>query len=236
MIKRKKTMNKLLLLLISLILLSSISSAKLVEISGIINNTLDIGVDGVRLDFGTYHTFTQSQFIVNNTDLAPTYGTGERVTGTTYWSNDTDIEIQVFSHANTVSQNAQIELNINGITTQHIALRPIGVAEEVYTPTTIIIPKHSSYNLTFLNYHHYEWREYKKVNGYYQITIPSGSYNVLLQQTGYNNQTVPKNLVSSQTLNFTMVENLHEDIEQLAILGLIAFILVIYLLKKYKKK
>ena len=52
------------------------------------------------------------EIAVNNTNLAPTVaghppGTGERVSGTTYWANNSPIEIFVFAHAQAVGDNAE---------------------------------------------------------------------------------------------------------------------------------
>jgi len=107
---------------------------------------------------------------INNTNLAPNVaghppGTGERIQGMTYWTNDTPIEIFVFSHADTSSQNAEIHLMINGSIVLDTANRPLGVSEESNNSIAAIIPRHSNYSVEINNFHHYEWREYRILSG-----------------------------------------------------------------------
>lgn len=110
------------------------------------------------------------QLVVNNTNLAPTIepsapGTGERVTGVTYFANTSPIELLVFAHANTISGTATVEVNINGTVVANQSGRPLGGAEETHRSITVIVPKYSSYVVNFSNYHHYEWREYPILSG-----------------------------------------------------------------------
>lgn len=110
------------------------------------------------------------EVVVNNTNLAPNvpghpFGTGERVSGNVYWTNQTPIEIFLFAHADTAGQNAQINLSVNGIQVLKTALRPAGTAENTYSELNAIIPKNSYYQADFSNYHHYEWREYVILSG-----------------------------------------------------------------------
>lgn len=108
---------------------------------------------------------------VNNTNLAPDagpphpFGTGERVSGNTYWTNDSDIELFVFAHASVVSQTAEIHLLINGTIVADTSGRPVGGAEESNKTVVAIIPRYSNYSVQFINTHHYEWREYKILSG-----------------------------------------------------------------------
>ncbi len=115
--------------------------------------------------------FTQSFFMnglsieVNNTDLCNFNHTlgicnGNRQNGVKYFTNESDIEIFVFSHASVSSQTAGIILNINGVNVSHSELRPLGIAENTYTQITAIIPKGNNYTVYFNDFHHYEWREY----------------------------------------------------------------------------
>jgi len=106
----------------------------------------------------------------NNTNLAPNVaghptGTGERISGVTYWANSTPIELHVYAHADTATQALNLSLQINGTVVQQIQLRPITAPENTYAPMTAIIPKGANYSVTITNYHHYEWREYRVISG-----------------------------------------------------------------------
>lgn len=109
--------------------------------------------------------------IVNNTNLAPTIepsvpGTGERVTGNTYYNNNSDIEIFLYAHASAVSQTSDIQLIINGTLVSSVSSKPVGASPEQNNKSIVaIIPRYSSYSANFTNYHHYEWREYQILSG-----------------------------------------------------------------------
>ncbi len=110
------------------------------------------------------------EIIVNNTNLAPTIepsvqGTGERLTNVTYYANASPIQLLVFAHASSVSETASLEVFINGTAVLHQQGRPLGGAETAYRSLSIIVPKYASYNVSFSNYHHYEWREYPILSG-----------------------------------------------------------------------
>ena len=103
--------------------------------------------------------------IVNNTNLAPDSpghppGTGERVSGVTYWANDTSIELFVFAHAMNVGDNSEIHLFINGTKVADTSGRPLGGAESSNKTIIATIPFSANYTLEFFNFHHYEWYEY----------------------------------------------------------------------------
>jgi len=120
------------------------------------------------------------QIIVNNTNLAPTIepnvtGTGERISGITYYNNNSDIEIFLYSHAATVSQTSDTELWINGTMISSVSSKPVGASPEQNNKSIIaIIPRYSAYKAVFANYHHYEWREYQILSGNISSTISSG--------------------------------------------------------------
>lgn len=108
--------------------------------------------------------------VVNNTNLAPAVaghppGTGERVSGTTYWANTSPIQIMVFAHAMVVGDNAEIHLLINGSKVADTSGRPLGGAETSNKTIVAIIPKGANYSVEFQNFHHYEWREYPILSG-----------------------------------------------------------------------
>lgn len=108
--------------------------------------------------------------VVNNTNLAPTIhpsipGTGERVSGNTYWANTSPIELFVLAHAATSGNTAEIHLFINGTKVSDTSGRPLGAAEESNKTIVAIIPKGSNYSVDFTNTHHYEWREYPILSG-----------------------------------------------------------------------
>jgi len=107
---------------------------------------------------------------INNTNLAPTVagemnGTGERVAGTTYYANETPIELFVWGHAQSVGATAELHLFINGTKVADTSGRPIGVAEQSNKTITAIIPRYASYMIEATNTHHYEWREYRIISG-----------------------------------------------------------------------
>lgn len=108
--------------------------------------------------------------VVNNTNLAPTIepsvpGTGERITGTTYFNNNSDIEIFLYSHASAANQTSDIQLLINGTMVSSVSSKPVGGVEQNNKSIVAVIPRYSSYKAIFLNYHHYEWREYQVLSG-----------------------------------------------------------------------
>lgn len=110
------------------------------------------------------------EIVVNNTNLAPSVaghppGTGERVSGTTYWANNSPIEVFVFAHATSAGQNAEIHLFINNTKVADTSGRPLGGAEESNKTIIAIIPKGANYSFEFNNAHHYEWREYPVLSG-----------------------------------------------------------------------
>lgn len=136
------------------------------------------------------------QIIVNNTNLAPTIepnmtGTGERVSGTTYYNNNSDIEIFLYAHASTVAQTSDIELYINGTMISSVSSKPVGSSPEQNNKSIIaIIPKYSAYKALFTNYHHYEWREYPIISGNgttnitnYYINVSASSDNLKLNKS-----------------------------------------------------
>jgi len=112
---------------------------------------------------------SETSFRVNNTNLAPDagaphpFGTGERISGVTYWTNNSPIQLLVYSHASVVSQTAEIHLLIDGVIVADTSGRPLGGAEESNKTIVAIIPQYANYSVIFNNYHHYEWREYKKI-------------------------------------------------------------------------
>lgn len=110
------------------------------------------------------------EIVVNNTNLAPNvaghpFGTGERINATTYYANNSPIQLLVFAHANTASQNAFVEIFINDTLVMPAAGGPLGSAEEAFRGNPVIVPRYASYRVNFSNYHHYEWREYPILSG-----------------------------------------------------------------------
>ncbi len=111
-------------------------------------------------------TYKAPYIELNNTNLAPTSlghpeGTNERIIGNTYYTNETSIEIFVYLHANSAGQNARMNLSINGVVVHEIGLRPLVSPENTYSSITAIIPANANYSIEAINFHHYEWREYK---------------------------------------------------------------------------
>lgn len=110
------------------------------------------------------------EVVVNNTNLAPTFvgeppGTGERVTGTTYFANDSPIQLMVFAHASAAGGTATVEVWINNTMVQNQSGRPLAAPEQTFRSVAVIVPKFSSYSVNLSNYHHYEWREYQILSG-----------------------------------------------------------------------
>lgn len=110
------------------------------------------------------------QIVVNNTNLAPFVaghgGIGARVgNNTTYWNNNTPIEIFLYSHANTSGTAAEIHLFINGTKVSDTSGRALGIAEQSNRSIVAIVPQYSYYSVEMVNYHHYEWYEYQILTG-----------------------------------------------------------------------
>jgi len=107
---------------------------------------------------------------VNNTNLASSVageppGTGERIQGTTYYANNTPLELFVFGHANSAGQDSELHLYINGTLVADTSGKPLGVAEQQNKTIVAMIPRYASYKIEANNMHHYEWREYKVISG-----------------------------------------------------------------------
>jgi len=124
------------------------------------------------------NTTTGVRWVVNNTNLAPFVvghgGIGERIgDNTTYWNNNTPIEIFLYSHANTSGFAAEIHLFINGTKVSSTSGRALGVAEQSNRSIVATIPQYSRYSVEMMNHHHYEWYEYKILTG--NVTTISGS-------------------------------------------------------------
>lgn len=120
------------------------------------------------------------QIVVNNTNLAPFVaghgGTGERIgNNTTYWNNNTPIEIFLYSHANTSGTAAEIHLFINGTKVSDTSGRALGIAEQSNRSIVAIIPQYSFYSVEFINYHHIEWYEYQILTGNVTTNTTGGS-------------------------------------------------------------
>jgi len=110
------------------------------------------------------------EVIVNNTDLCNFNHTslacnGTRQANTTYYANDSAIQIFIIAHADTAGQNATIMLYINDVIVEHISGKPLAAAGDNWKTAAAIIPKGASYKAVFLNYHHFEWREYQILSG-----------------------------------------------------------------------
>ena len=99
--------------------------------------------------------------IVNNTDLAPEYGTGERIGNITYYANETPLDIFIYTH-NPVPTEVDIDLYIDGVRVQDDDVRTTVVNNN--RSKWIHIPYKASYAVNLNEsggLHHYEWREYK---------------------------------------------------------------------------
>jgi len=86
------------------------------------------------------------QWVVNNTNLAPFVaghgGTGERIgDNTTYWNNNSPIEIFLYSHANTTGTAAEIHLFINGTKVSDTGGRALGIPEQSNRSIVATIPQ-----------------------------------------------------------------------------------------------
>lgn len=131
------------------------------------------------------------QWVVNNTNLAPFVaghgGTGERVgDNTTYWNNATPIQIFLYSHANTSGTAAEIHLWINGTKVSDTSGRALGIAEQSNRSIVATIPQYSFYSVEMVNYHHYEWYEYKILTGNFASNASAIDHNNLSDlQGGY---------------------------------------------------
>lgn len=129
------------------------------------------------------------EMVVNNTNLAPQIhpgvpGTGERVSGTKYYTNSSPIQIFVWAHADTSGQDAEIHLSINDTIVADISGKPLAVAEQNNKSIVAIIPKGANYTVDFFNFHHYEWREYQILSG------KNGTLSINQSITNITNTTV----------------------------------------------
>ncbi|MDD5407067.1 MAG: hypothetical protein PHE73_09040 [Sulfurovaceae bacterium] len=140
-------------------------------------------------------TTTGIQWVVNNTNLAPFVashgGTGERIgDNTTYWNNNSPIEIFLYSHANTTGVAAEVHLFINGTKVADTSGRPLGVAEISNQSIIATIPQYSYYSVEMVNYHHYEWYEYQILTGNVTTTwggiINSSQLDLKINKSGDN--------------------------------------------------
>lgn len=213
------------------------------SLSGYVNNTLGAPIDGAKVNVNGLTTYTQTMPLPNNTNLAPSSpghppGTSERVSGTTYFTNSSSIELFVFAHASSVADTAEIHLYINGVKVGDTSGRPIGGAESSNKTIIAIIPRYSSYMLEFTNAHHYEWREYPYVSGYYKFrNLNAGTtYNINASAIGYLNSTNVSTINADTEVNFVLEENTHEDIHDLllAFIILVLAIVVVFFKKRGK--
>lgn len=151
---------------------------------------------------------------LNNTNLAPQFpgeptGTGERVSGVTYWANDSPIWLMAFAHAQTAAQTAGVSLFINGTLVEPSSGKPLGAAEEANKSIVGIIPKGANYSIRFDNFHHYEWREYPILSGKngtlsLNSSVSDAQLNLKVNKTG-DNITGPINISSElRVLNMTI--------------------------------
>lgn len=164
------------------------------------------------------------EIVVNNTNLAPSVaghppGTGERVSGVTYWANDSPIEVFVFAHASSAGATAEIHLFINGTKVADTSGRPLGAAEESNKTIIAIIPRGANYSFEFNNAHHYEWREYPVLSGkngtlsVNQTFITNGSsFNSTYDATtkafnsNYSSQTFPNSTIITNKNNIAALQ------------------------------
>ena len=156
---------------------------KKIAIIALILSFLAVGISESTIT--TVNNTVGLQIVVNNTNLAPTIepnvtGTGERLSNTTYYNNNSDIEIFLYAHANSVSQTSDIELWINNTMVSSISSKPVGAAPEQNNKSIVaIIPRYSAYQARFANFHHYEWREYQILSGNFtsSIIVSNGTTN-----------------------------------------------------------
>lgn len=212
-------------------------------VTGYVTNYLGAFVDDALVQIDDVSTFSEDTYIVDNTDLCDfNHSTmrcdGTRTANVTY-NASSEIELLVFSHANQTSQTAQIILNIDGTNVSYTSGRPLGGAETSYKELSVTIPKYTNYTLYFTNEHHYEWREYRKVHGYYSLTVHDGSQNVLVQQLDYDNFTSTINVTADMTYNISLVEKeeVSEDvvIDYSMIAAIVGGLLAFVLLRKRRK-
>lgn len=110
-------------------------------------------------------------WVVNNTNLAPSFageppGINTRgANNTTYWANNSPIQLFVFAHADRPGDTAEIHLFINGTKVADTSGKPLGVAESNNRTVVATIPQYANYSVNITNFHHYEWREYQILTG-----------------------------------------------------------------------
>jgi len=160
------------------------------------------------------------EIILNNTDLCDYNHTsltcnGTRQASTVYYANNSAIEIFLIAHANSVGQNATIMLLINGTIVEHTSGKPLAApSTDNWKTVSAIIPKGASYEARFLNYHHFEWREYTILTGrngtlnYYNITNTttiggSGASNLSQLAIDTNKNWQGYNITNISNINMT---------------------------------
>lgn len=160
------------------------------------------------------------QIIINNTNLAPsvigeTPGTNERVSGATYFNNNSDIELFAFSHGNSTGQNSEIHLFINGTKVLDTSGKPLGVAEQNNRSITAIVPRSSYYMLEFNNYHHYEWREYLILSGNitsnFTSSVDQTALNLKVNKSGdtMTGDLIVQNITHSDYITITALNEIY---------------------------
>ncbi len=210
------------------------------NITGFVNNTLGAPVDNVRIDLNsTMHTYSRTDYLVNNTDLAPAFGTGQRVQGVTYKTND-EIQVYLFVMANTTgSGDLDIDFYLNGIKVQdddtHVTASTPGNRSKWFT-----IPQNAAYEFDIFgtNVHHYEWREYQQVHGYYNFdNVSTGNYSMLFRQVGYDNKSISIALSNDTVVNATIIPTIEDDsqIFNIALLGFILALMAIGLIVRHRR-
>ena len=93
-------------------------------------------------------------------------------------------------------------VNNSNVTVYRDSKRPLGVAEEIYTPVSISIPKGTNYSVEILNVHHYEWYEYKVLSG-------NSSDKIIYNQTFINGSNLTNGTI---LINESQVNNLNSDL------------------------
>jgi len=183
---------KIFFFILVVVLFSGCIEDNAINVGNTINNTLGL------------------QVVLNTTNLAPTIvgesnGTGERIADNrTYWSNNSNMYISIYAHANTTGDNSEIHLYINGTKYQDQSGKPIGIAEQNNKSISHIIPQHAYYSVEVHNAHHYVWFETQLLSGNARVAL----YN----NSGFAPVTL-LNESGSQTLiagwnNFSVVYNI----------------------------
>lgn len=201
------------------------------KVSGYVNNSLGVPINGVQVDFDGHSTYTKMTATVNNTDK---HASGERTQGVTY-KQEYDIDLYILTK-NDAAGDMYIRMFVNDVLVQdddyHIVAASPGNRSKWYR-----IPSYMPYRVdidsTSMDY---QWREYTLEDGYWEFdNLSEGNYSLLFRSVGYRNYTQNITLSSNLTINATMIEMRYPTLISLdsgIIIGVVVLALITFIFFK----